>query len=197
MNEKREITGVRSAPTYKTSPFLSGTGPVVQVRGRRKNYSVASGMSLVDEGGAVRGSVQHTISRVVDDAQFVKVFSDGIAALYDLGKSGGKVFRYLFDEVQKSPNQDRIYLYFMDALEEPWAIPKTSFFKGLAELLDKNFLAKSANPNMFFLNPAMIWNGDRFRFIQDYQRASAVAARSDQNLLEAAGQLRITELESV
>jgi DNA-binding IclR family transcriptional regulator len=74
----------------------------------------------------------------------------------------------------------------MDALEEPWRIPKSTFFKGMAELLEKGFLAKSANPNMFFLNPAMMWNGDRFRFVQEYQRASSVAAR---------GQLRLNEID--
>jgi hypothetical protein len=174
MTQNREIVGVRSAPTHKENPFLHGS--LSAVKGRRKNYTVASdAMTLTDNQGNVMGAVQHTITRVVDDTQFVKVFSEGIAGMYDLGRPGAKVFRFLFDEVQKNPNQDRMYLYFMDALEEPWRIPKSTFFKGMAELLEKGFLAKSANPNMFFLNPSMMWNGDRFRFVQEYQRASLTA----------------------
>lgn len=173
MTEKREIVGVRSAPSHKENPFLRGS--LVEVKGRKKNYTVASSaMTLTDQAGTVQGTVQHSVTRVIDDSLFVKVFSDGIAGMYDLGRPGAKVFRFLFDEVQKSPNQDRMYLYFMDALEDPWRIPKTTFFKGMAELLDKGFLAKSANPNMFFLNPSMMWNGDRFRFVQEYQRAAKV-----------------------
>lgn len=165
------VVGVRNAPSFKENPFISGS--LVQVKGRKKNYSVASGaMTLTDKQGVVQGVVQHSITRIVDDSLFVKVFADGIAGMYDLSKPGSKVFRYLFDEVQKNPNQDRMYLYFMDALEDPYCIPKTAFFKGMAELLTKGFLAKSANPNMFFLNPSMMWNGDRFRFVQEYQRAS-------------------------
>ena len=150
------------------------------MRGRKKNYVIASeAMTLSDRSGQVQGTVQHSITRIVDDTSFVKVFADGIAGMYDLDRAGSKVFRFLFDEVQKNPNQDRMHLYFMDALEEPWKIPKTTFFKGMAELLEKGFLAKSANPNMFFLNPSMMWNGDRFRFVQEYQRASASARIAD------------------
>ncbi len=173
----------------------------MQVKGRKKNYTVASGaMTLTDKTGVIQGAVQHTITRIVDDTLFVKVFGDGIAGMYDLGRPGAKVFRFLFDEVQKNPNQDRMYLYFMDALEDPWRIPKTTFFKGMAELLDKGFLAKSANPNMFFLNPSMMWNGDRFRFVQEYRRASTAAKLADADgviddgsiaELEAAGQQRL------
>lgn len=178
MTEKREITGVRSAPSHKQNPFIGGS--LVAVRGRKKNYVIASeAMTLSDRSGQVQGTVQHSITRIVDDTSFVKVFADGIAGMYDLDRAGSKVFRFLFDEVQKNPNQDRMHLYFMDALEEPWKIPKTTFFKGMAELLEKGFLAKSANPNMFFLNPSMMWNGDRFRFVQEYQRASASARIAD------------------
>jgi len=169
-NTEIAAPGVRNAPVFKENPFIAGA--LVQVKGRRKNYTVASGaMTLTDRVGMVQGAVQHSITRIVDDSQFVKVFAEGVAGIYDLSKPGAKVFRFLFDEVQKSPNQDRMYLYFMDAVEEPYCIPKTAFFKGMAELLNKGFLAKSANPNMFFLNPAMMWNGDRFRFVNEYQRA--------------------------
>ena len=185
MTENREITGVRNAPAHRENPFLGGA--LVQVKGRKKNYQIAStAMTFADRNGQVQGTVQHTVTKIIDDSLFVKVFADGVAGIYDLGRPGTKVFRFLFDEVQKNPNQDRIYLYFMDALEEPWRIPKSTFFKGMAELLEKGFLAKSANPNMFFLNPAMMWNGDRFRFVQEYQRASSVAAR---------GQLRLNEID--
>lgn len=173
-DEKREITGqitgIRSAPTHTENPFLDGS--TVDIRGRKKRYTVAArGDVLIDPNGQVKGGIEHSIVRVVDDAQFVKVFSDGIAGMYDLRSAGSKVFRYLFDQVQKHPNVDRLYLYFMDAAEEPWVISKPVFFRGMAELLDKAFIARSSNPNMYYLNPAMIWNGDRFRFVQEYQRA--------------------------
>jgi hypothetical protein len=181
--EKREITGVRSAPTHTENPFLDGT--VTEVKGKKKFYNVLSqpAVAMNPKTGEFLGRVEHKVVRMVDDSQFVKVFADGIAGIYDLSKPGGRVFRYLFDVVQQHPNVDRLYLYFMDAVEEPWAIPKSVFFRGMAELLDKNFIARSQNPNMFYLNPAMIWNGDRFSFVQEFVRAKRVSER-DPNTID-------------
>ena len=118
MSEKREISGVRSAPAHRKNPFLAGSS--VDVKGRRKRYTITSKTdSVVSKNGHVVAGVEHSIVRLVDDSPFVKVFADGVAAIYDLGRPGAKVFRYLFDQVQKHPNIDRIYLYFMDATEEP------------------------------------------------------------------------------
>lgn len=181
-SKKRDLvskpTGIRASPTHTENPFLKGSE--VQITGRKKRYTVASrGDTVIGPTGQVKAGIEHTIVRVVDDAQFVKVFSDGISGIYDLRSAGSKVFRFLFDQVQKHPNVDRLYLYFMDATEEPWEISKPVFFRGMAELLEKGFIARSANPNMFYLNPTMLWNGDRFRFVQEYQRAKQIANGSD------------------
>lgn len=168
--QKRETGGVRDAEKHPENPFLKGSE--VEIKGRKKRYTIVARPDVITApDGAVKGGIEHTIVRLVDDAQFVKVFSDGIAGMYDLNAPGAKVFRFLFDQVQAHPNTDRIYLYFMDAVEEPWKISKPVFFRGMAELLEKAFIARSTNPNMYFLNPQMIWNGDRFRFVQEYQRA--------------------------
>lgn len=189
--KKREITGVRGAPAHRENPFLLGAA--VDITGRKKRYTITGKTdAVVGQDGRYKGAVEHSIVRLVDDAQFVKVFSDGIRGMYDLSAPGSKVFRYLFDQVQRSPNVDRIYLYFMDAVEEPWSISKPVFYRGLAELLDKQFIASSTNPNMYFLNPAMIWNGDRFRFVQEYRRARPASDdQAERDQLEARGQLRI------
>lgn len=186
--EKRELaitldtaTGVRGSAQYSENPFMGAV--LTQVNGKKKHYPVLGNSveAINTSTGEHMGEIQHSIVRVIDDTQFVKVFADGIAGIYDLKSPGNKVFRYLFDTVQKYPNVDRFYLYFMDAQEEPWSIPKTTFFRGLGELLEKNFIARSTNPHMFYLNPKMIWNGDRFKFITEYRRASTSPKIADNN----------------
>lgn len=199
--EKRGITtevakpsGIRQSKAYPENPFM--TGSIVEIKGKKKRYTIAAKSDfLMSREGLVKGGIEHTIVRMVDDSKFVKVFSDGIAGMYDLKSAGGKVFRYLFDQVQKFPNVDRIYLYFMDAAEEPWIISRTVFFRGMAELLEKGFIARSESPNMFYLNPAMIWNGDRFRFVNEYRRVETdkkqAGSAQEMLALEAAGQQRM------
>lgn len=165
-------TTVLRAPKHRTSPFMAEAA--IEVRGKKRTIGPYGPPDLVTSRvtGEVNGAVEHRVVRIVDDAKFVKVFADGVAGFYQLGKAGGAVFRYLFDTVQKHPGTDRLYLHFMDAAEEPWHVPKSTFFKGLGELIAKGFVARSANPNLFWLNPLMMFNGDRFQFVQEYRRAS-------------------------
>jgi hypothetical protein len=192
--EKREKVGIRRAEKHAINPFLKGAS--VAVKGKRKFYNViASSDAVVDlSTGEVKGGVDHKLVKIVDDAEFVKVFANGVAGIYDLNRAGKKVFGYLLEVVQANPNTDRIYLHFMDAIEEPWKIPKTTFFNGMAELIEKSFVAPSDRQNMFFLNPCMVWNGDRFRFIQEYIRQKPGKGKTDadnREALEAKGQQRL------
>ena len=69
MTENREITGVRNAPAHRENPFLGGA--LVQVKGRKKNYQIAStAMTLADRNGQVQGTVQHTVTKIIDDSLF-------------------------------------------------------------------------------------------------------------------------------
>lgn len=205
---KREY-GLREAKAkrFTENPFLKGAS--VEIRGKKRFYNVmASTEAVVDfASGEIKGTVEHKRVKMVDDAEFVKMFADGVAAMYDLGRSGKRVLSYLLEVVQAHPNTDRIYLHFMEAFDEPWGISKNTFFKGMAELIEKQFVAPAALPNMFYLNPCMVWNGDRFRFITEYTRSSSkllptsqadaharlenVKPAGDQVELEARGQQRL------
>ena len=177
--------GLRRATRFKENPFLKGA--TVEIRGKKRFYNVlASSEAVVDlPTGEIRGTVEHKLVKIVDDAEFVKVFANGVAGMYDLGRSGRRVLSYLLEVVQGHPNTDRIYLHFMDAVEEPWGISKAAFFRGMGELVDKQFVAPAALPNMFFLNPCMVWNGDRFRFITEYTRASSKLLQVDSQQADA------------
>lgn len=178
--QKRESVGVRRAAKYAENPFLKGAS--VEIKGKKRFYNVlASTEAVIDmPTGEIRGTVEHKLVKMVDDAEFVKVFADGVAGMYDLGRSGKRVLAYLLEVVQAHPNTDRIYLHFMDAVEEPWGISKNVFFRGMGELIEKQFVAAAERQNMFFLNPCMVWNGDRFRFITEYTRSSSKLLPSSQ-----------------
>lgn len=196
-NVIQEKLSIRTSEKHSKNPFIDGA--VTEVKGRKKFYNVvASGDRILSKEGEVKPfqGVEHKIVKVVDDAEFVKVFSSGVAGIYDLNSSGRKVFSYLLEVVQENPNVDRIYLHFMDAAEEPWSISKTTFFNGMSELITKNFVAPSDRQNMFYLNPIMIWNGDRFKFITEYIKSSAVDKQKasderDREALESKGQKRL------
>jgi len=170
--QKRESTGVRAAVKHATNPFLKVVN--TEIKGKKRFYNVTGRNDVVTDirTGEITSMLEHKVVKIVDGEEFVKIFANGVAGIYDLKAAGRNVLTFLLDVVQQHPNTDRIYLHFLDAVEEPWKISKTVFFRGLGELIEKQFVAPSDRQNMFFLNPLMIWNGDRFRFIHEYRKAN-------------------------
>lgn len=164
-----------------------------------KSKRVRSGLAqrtLVDTetGEITAAAVIHQIEDK-DTDDFVKVFSAGIAASYDLSRTGHRVFQAVLREYEKTPMTrgfaDSIYLAWFDGGLSGKAIDMSeyTFKRGLRELLDKGFIAPQA-PNVFWVNPALFFKGDRVLLVREYRR-KAKAAKTEQDLLEEQGQMRI------
>ena len=57
----------------------------------------------------------------------------------------------------------------------------------MTELTEKGFVAPSVDTNLWFVNPAIFFNGDRVRFVTELQRKR----KSRMQELEAAGQTKL------
>lgn len=110
-----------------------------------------------------------------DDAEFVKVFADGVKAAYDLSRTGARVFQAVLDSYQKEKMTggyaDSVRLFwFGDGLNgESIGMSEKTFQRGLKELLMKKFLAPRTN-ELFWVNPALFFKGDRIAFVREYRR---------------------------
>lgn len=110
-----------------------------------------------------------------DDAEFVKVFSAGVAATYDLTKTAQRVFQVVLDQYQRTPMSrgyaDSLELYWFDNAIDGRSVlmSEYTFQRGLRELLDKRFLWPKT-PSSYWVNPALFFKGDRVMFIKEYRR---------------------------
>ena len=69
--------------------------------------------------GEVMAGTAIVVRKTVDDDHFVKVFSEGVKASFDLTPSGFKVFQHVLKATQSGAfGSDSIYLYFMDAVQD-------------------------------------------------------------------------------
>lgn len=165
------------------SPDLN---PLIQVGGIQiKKKMVRSGNSeeLINiDTGEVRGlSVVHMVEEK-DDAQFVKVFAEGIAASYDLSKAGQRVFQVVLGEYERTP----MYGGYADAVDLYWqrgglagrdvGMSEATFNRGMRELLHKDFLYPRT-PTAYWVNPALFFKGNRVLFIKEYVRKTQPATR--------------------
>ena len=147
---------------------------------RRKVYA-GRNEELVN---SVTGEVTH-VSAVVtvedrDDESFVKVFAAGVAASYELSRTGQRVFQAILYEYERSPMRSGFAEYielfwFNDQLcGRTIDMSEKTFQRGLKELLELAFLSPRT-PTTFWVNPALFFKGDRVRFIKEYRRRRPVA----------------------
>ena len=155
------------------NPFANGTQVPVKQKLVRSSLEQKT---LVDAhtGEVVGTSRIHELEQI-DSDHFVKVFSAGIAATYDLTKTGQRTFQAILQVYENAPMSggfvDAIYLaWFDDGLSgQKLDMSEKTFQRGLKELLHNGFLSPKA-PNLFWVNPSLFFRGDRVLFIKEYQR---------------------------
>lgn len=181
------------------SPLVNPLMEPQQITTKRRFVRSGKAEELVNPAtGEVHGVA--TIHQVEerDDAEFVKVFAAGVAATYDLTKTAQKVFQVVLDQYQRTPMSrgfaDYVNLFWFDDGIDGRSVGMSeyTFKRGMRELIDKRFIA-SKDGVSFWTNPALFFKGDRVMFIKEYRRRKV----TEKDQLEAAGQARFKELESV
>ena len=111
-----------------------------------------------------------------DNAQFVKLYTNGMRAFRDLTSAGSKVFELIYLEVQRNIGKDILWLSFGEVDQAATPMGKATFMRGMRELIEKGFLAESTTQSKYYLNPDYIWNGDRLAFVKEYYKAPSQPA---------------------
>lgn len=167
-----------------------------------KRRLVKSGLAtkdLIDAGTGEMAAV--SVIRSIeekDDIEFVKVFAAGIAASYDLSKTGQRVFQTVLQEYESTPMAggfaDSVYLaWFGEGLfNRDIGMSERTFNRGLRELLGKKFLAPRS-PSTYWVNPALFFKGDRVLFVREYKRKSKPKDVAYRDNLESKGQQRLID----
>jgi hypothetical protein len=159
--------GMRKAEKYEVNPFLKSLN--VTTRGRK--LTVARGSALIDMStGEIEGVTEIAQIVEVDEGQFVKLFTKDLAIWFDLNRPGMRVFGALLTVVQNSAiGRDLVYFDYGSDGTKDFKISKTTFYRGIEELLENGFIARHKSVGWYFTNPAMFFNGNRARFIKDYR----------------------------
>lgn len=172
------------SPNY--SPNINPLLVTKDVVIKSKKVRTGASSELMDMNtGEVHTSVIHQ-SKNVDGEHFVKVFSDGIRAAYDLNLTGSRVFQAILDVYQNSPMSggyvDSVYLMFMDGglCGASIGISESQFYRGLKILIEKGFLAPRT-ANLYWVNPHLFFRGDRAVFIHEYRKNNVKAPKISQS----------------
>jgi hypothetical protein len=196
---KREhnVASARTGPSLKSLTYSADHNPLlkansIEIKRRKVQTGVREDLTAPD--GQVRVSAIHQIIEK-DDAEFVKVFAEGVKAMFGLSRTAYRVFQLVLAKYQDEPMvggyADSVYLAWFDGGLSGVDVGMTdrTFQTGLRELLAKGFLAARL-PNVFWVNPSLFFKGNRVAFITEYVRKTGTDEKKRKNL-EAQGQARL------
>lgn len=194
------VSNPRSGPNLRELSFSPDVNPLMEPREitvKRRRVKTGSNRDLMDPvTGEVQGVAAIYTVEDKDDAEFVKIFADGVKASFGLSRTAHRVFQAILDVYQRTAMKggyaESVYLAWFDGGLEGRDIGMTdrTFQTGLKELLAKNFLAPKS-PNVFWVNPALFFKGDRVMFVKEYVRRRNSEPRKEALQDETQGKLEI------
>ena len=126
-------------------------------------------LMLVNENtGECLGGAGFFQNQEVDKTQFLKLYVNGVRAITELSSAGTKVFEILYRAMQEQKDTDKILISYDIVDKTIVKISRTTYFKGMKELVEKDFIAETMIQNYYFINPDFLFNGDRLPFVKSY-----------------------------
>lgn len=172
---------------YASNPFLHDV--VARLGDKRVAVTFKPNLVEIDNDTGEMTPIPGQITKLIsaDRESFIKLYTAQVDAFFDLTKPGRSLLKYLIWLHQQDANKHLFYLHPDQVQESGMVIGKTTWYDGLAELQERKIIAASTLPHMYFLNPAVFFNGDRTRFVVEVRK------QKDQASLEAQGQQRLIE----
>jgi len=180
---------------YKQNPFTKE----LTVNAKNQKVRVSNSAKLNDETwinnttGELATTQLYTYKEV-DEAQFVKLFTQNIALTFNLTSAGLKALNVLIYAVQyKAMNKDIVILTeitlaeFLEAEENKgnkFVLSRPTFTRGISELIKSNILARCERAGDYFINPNFVFNGDRLLFVNAIKKKTPSQALVDEEQLE-------------
>lgn len=155
----------RGVPVYQTNPSIPAEHEIrknkrAQIGSETRGLVVDNGTGeILGQGGAIAYEWEE-----VDKERFVKLYLAGLKQAAGLSKAGLSVFETVYNQVRENPGKDTVLLS-----ADQSGLAQATYFRGLRELLDKEFLFRSPYDGTFFVNIRFMFNGDRLAFVKGYR----------------------------
>jgi hypothetical protein len=163
----------RGHPVYKVNPSLQTRLPV-KIKPKDASKMSNAYMIAPDTGEVLsRGYFGFVEEKEVDNEQFVKIYLAGVRKYGELSKAGALLFEYVYEKMSGKDAKDKDTITISLPLAQEWnaSIARATYYRGLSELLEKEFLFRCyASSDLYFVNVRFMFNGDRLVLAQSYRR---------------------------
>lgn len=164
---KKDSVQLKYYKKWDSNPFIPGMVGTAKVGRSDVKYAQASVPILNHATGEVRTVIGNAwkVNKRQDQTEFSKLFRDGLPVLAGLSKTGMLVFLYFVSELQKK--KDTVIFDPREASKFAGVKFKHHLYNGIRSLLDNGVIAKTMDTGVYFINPGIIFNGDRMPLIRE------------------------------
>jgi intergrase/recombinase len=165
----KEVMKLKDFEKNRANPFVDKAIENIETVKKKQfiNTSNKSEVQVIinNEGEAVGHSAFMRFIEV-DEDKFTKFYLSQFEAFWDLPKSAIRVFGYIMQQLK--PKNDRFDFFMDDCLEYTKYKNKKQVYEGLTSLCQNGIIARGYNENVYFINPLIVFNGDRVTFAKTY-----------------------------
>lgn len=164
-NKKRIIYkySLKKYDKYEYNPFIKG----LVIKKKDKTIAIAEKALINLNTGDPEKVAFIYLKKELDKEEFMKFFLSELNTIFDLSSYALKVLIYISNAIKI--NEDKIYFSVKECTEQT-KLSKVAVYYGLYELLENKLIARSTDPRIFFINPKIMFKGDRLVIIRDYFR---------------------------
>jgi hypothetical protein len=160
--------GVR---VYASSPFLDSKIGAKYIGRNPQDVGIAQ---IYDADGVHIGDGCAIVAKreMTDRASFQKFFAEAMTELMGLKAAGREVLLYLITKIpQATPDWDlTLSLTYLEFAQDRKMASLSTFNRGLKDLIEHNFIARSRVRDFYFLNHKYLFNGNRLMVAKIYER---------------------------
>lgn len=160
-------------PVYEDNPFNEALITKLNTTGKTKysQFIAMSNKEIVDKatGEVVEGGNQILMGKrkVVDEDEFVKVYMNELRKYLDASKGDMELFFYLVSKLEF--NQNYVWFDIDDCLKST-NLSSGTIYRSLANLCNAGIIARSDKYYKYFINPIVMFKGDRVVIVEEYVR---------------------------
>lgn len=160
---------------HQENPFLKEAINEIESNRVRKNILVNSHSKteikmVINQDGDVDGYTNFMKIIEVDEQKFAKVYLSGFYKFFDITQAGIRVFGFIINSIK--PNGDQFLFDIDECMVYTKYKSNRSVINGLASLLEVGIIARSEKSYKYFINPLVVFNGNRVTFAQSYIKRS-------------------------
>lgn len=170
MSKLGDYAKISDYPRNGENPFADDLVKEMTVKQKRRylnSDNKTSAMVVVQQDtGEQLAEAQFYEIEEVDDSQFVKIFANFFSAQTGLSRSGRAVLNYIMTEMEA--RRDTVIIRTEKALSYLGVSTHKPLYRGLADLLANGVIARTKYTDEYFINPLIMFNGDRVSYAKMY-----------------------------